>query len=136
MNKFLAQDIRALSQVMDIFGDWYTIIRAKVNKYNDSGRYEPVEVKEKIFCLIQEDSRSTNLHGNGHGEGIREDCFLTLTCVKPNYVNPGDIIETERFGRLRVTNQRGNTQMDGATTHSLVRTGTANEKKNDIDYVY
>lgn len=136
MNKYLAQDIKALNQAMYTFGDWYTVIRQKVSKYNDDGRYEPIEVKERIFCSIQKNTERINVAGNGNGEGYREDCTYTLTIVKPHYVETGDIIETKRFGRLKVLDQSGCTEMDGTTSYSLVRTGTADKKENDIDYVY
>lgn len=136
MNKFLAQDTKALTQAMYTFGDWYTVIRTKVSQYNDSGRYDPIEVKEQIFCSIQENRKDIKVSGNGNGEGAREDVSYTLTIVKPQYVNTGDIIITKEFGRLKVMDKSGYTEIDGTTSYTLVRTGNADKQKNDIDYVY
>lgn len=136
MNKFNAVDIKALQQAIGIFLEDYVVQRKKVERYNDSGRFDPIIKEEIIRGSIQEDSDSLQLNGNGNGENEFENKSYTLTLVYPYYVSTGDIILTKEFGRLRVTGKSSRTKLRGTSSYTLVRTGSADNRKNDIDYVY
>ena len=136
MEKFNATDFKALQQAMYPFGEWYEVIRKKVEQYDDSGRFNPIEVKERIFGSIQEGVRTLNVSGNGNGENEWEKATYTLTLVKPQYVSTGDIIITRMFGRLKVLGKSSNSNLRGTSSYDLVRTSTADNTKNDTDYVY
>lgn len=136
MKKFDATDIKALQQAMEIFQEEYVVIRKKVNRFGDDGRADPIEIKEKLIGSIQEDSKSLNPEGHGNGENEWENATYTLTVVYPQYVNMGDIIITEEFGRLKVMGKSSHSRLRGTSSYDLVRTGTADKGKNDIDYVY
>ena len=136
MNKFNRSDLKALQQAMSIFEETYEIIRKKVEKYDDKGRFVPIEKKEYIKGSIQEDNKSLSVDGHGNGEGEWVNSTYTLTVVYPEYVSPGDIIITEEFGRLRVLGKSSHSKLRGTSSYDLVRTGTTDDIENDIDYVY
>lgn len=136
MKKYDAIDVKALQQAMDMFAEDYIVIRNKVERYNDMGRFDPIEVAEKITGSIQEDTNTIAVDGNGNGEDMMEKKTYTLTLVYPQYVSTGDIIITEEFGRLRVLGKSSRTMLRGTSSYDLVRTGTSDNRKNDKDYVY
>ena len=136
MGRFDAMDIRALQQAMDIFLEEYIVIRKKVESYNDKGRFDPIEKTEIIKGSIQEDSNNLSIDGNGNGENEFENRTYTLTLVYPEYVTTGDIIITKEFGRLRVTGKHSHSKLRGTSSYDLVRTGAADNRKNNEDYVY
>lgn len=136
MRKFDATDLKALQQAMEIFQEEYTVIRKKVSRFGDNGRFDPIEIKETIKGSIQEDSKSLSPDGHGNGENEWENASYTLTLVYPQYVNTGDIILTEEFGRLKVMGKSSHSKLRGTSSYDLVRTGTNEKVKNDIDYVY
>lgn len=136
MKKYNAIDYKSLQQAMSIFSEEYIVIRKRVERYNDKGRFDPVESTEIITGSIQEDMNELSLDGKGNGENEFENRTFTLTLVYPQYVSKGDIIITKEFGRLRVTGKSSNTSLRGTSSYSLIATGSAKDEKNSETFLY
>ena len=121
MWKQQVSDLYALKQAIEPFIRCYTIIRQSVYKYDEHGRTNNTQVTEQIRCCIQTSGKNINTDRTGMGRQIMQS--FSLYCINPEYVNVGDIIVTDMWGKLKVY-QINDFRVYGATSATLVRTGT------------
>lgn len=133
MNNNYIPDLQALKQAMQPFEQEYKVIRISVNRYNDLGRNDNIEKFDTVKGSIQVDSNTYELKDVGRGE--EDNTNYTLTLIAPEYVEKGDIIITEEYGRLKVTDKNYGNKLFGTESFTLVRTGTINPIKNAEDYL-
>lgn len=133
MNKNYIPDLQALKQAMQPFEQEYKVIRTKINRYNDLGRNDNIEVCDTVKGSIQVDTNTYDLKSDGRG--LEENTTYTITLISPEYVEKGDIIITEEYGRLKVTDKSYGNKLFGTESFTLVRTGTINPIVNAEDYL-
>lgn len=126
-------DTQALKQAMSMFEQTYKVVRTEVNQYNSIGRNKDIEICDEVKGSLQVDNNSLDIKSNGTGEW--ENTTYIFTVVYPEYVNIGDIIITEEYGRLKVTSKSLGVELFGTSSYSLTRTGTINPIKNAEEYL-
>lgn len=128
MNPYDKQDILAQQQAIEAIGDTYTIRRKVINKFDNYGRPLKKDFKETIFGVLVPSGKTLQLDTNGHGVWVSST--FTFTCVVPNFITEGDILETP-YGDLKVTDVN-DMSMWGNMSGTLKRIGATEKIKNEV----